>query len=102
ELADREQDVLARRDTELEGVPGGESKLVEAVQVRRIGDRDLELAVLVRVRDRADALEHVQRQLPRRVRVHTDEGEVDERQLVPRGEHLRDAFARGNALLDEG
>ena len=58
-------------------------------------------SVLERVRDRADALEHVQRQLRAASSSTPVERQVDERQLVPGGEHPRDAFARSDALLDE-
>ena len=71
----------------------------------RAGSRDRRRRCAARrprgVRDRADALEDVQRDLLRRVLVDADEREVDERQLVPGGEHPRDALAGGDALLDE-
>ena len=72
-----------------------------AVQVRRVGDRDAEDAVVGRVRDRADPLEDVQRDLLRRLLVDCDEREVDERQLVACREHAGDALARGDTLVDE-
>ena len=102
ELADRAHDVLARGDAELERMAGGEPELVEAVQVRRVTHGNLEAAVLEGIRDRADSLEHVQRQLSRGVLVDRDDREVDERELMTGGKHPCDALARGDALLDEG
>jgi hypothetical protein len=71
------------------------------VHVRRVGDRDLEDAVFEGVRDRADALEHVQGHLGRRDVVDPHEREIDEWQLVTRRQHPSDALARCDALLDE-
>ena len=101
ELADSREDVVARGDAELERVARREPELVDAVQVRRVGDGDAQHAVLERVRNRDDALEHVQRDLSRGFLVDADEREVDERQLVPGREDPRDALARGDAFLDE-
>ena len=77
ELADRAEDVLAGGDAELERMPRREPELVEPVQVRGIGDRDVQPAVLEGERDRTDALEHVQRQLARRFHIHALGSEVD-------------------------
>ena len=101
ELADRGEDVLARRDPELERLAGRQSQLVDPVQVRRVRDRDAQRAVPVGVRNGDDALEHVQRHFPRGRDVELEQLEVDEGKLVARCEHPRDAVARGNAFLDE-
>ena len=98
---------------ELERMTGREPQLVEAVQILRIGDRDADLPVgAVRVRNRHDALQHVQREELGRLLVdarhllavhHADErGQVDVRHLVLQRQHPGDAVAGGDSLRDEG
>ena len=84
--ADLGEHVFSRGDEELDRVPRGEAELVEAVHVLRVGDRDLEVAAVGGERDRADALEHRQRDDLRRLGVDARDREVDERQLVLLGE----------------
>src|SRR5581483_3312078 len=78
-----------------------QAQLVDAVQVRRVGDGDAQRAVVEGVRDRRAALEHVRRDLLGGVVVDAREAEVDEGELVACGEHARDAVARRDAFLDE-
>ncbi len=61
DAAKLELDVLRGGDDELERVAGGEAKLVDRLEVRRIGDRDSQLAVLERERKRERALEDMSR-----------------------------------------
>ena len=60
-------DVVARRDGELDGEPRRDAQLVDRVDVARIGDGDAQHVAVDRVRDRVDALEHVERNLLRRL-----------------------------------
>ena len=53
------------------------------------------------VRDRDDALEHVERHLLRRLVVDRVDREVDERELEARRERARDALARRDALVED-
>ncbi len=101
EPLDLDEDVLAGGDAELERVAGGEPQLVDPVDVARIGDRDLQVAVCERVRHRDDTLEHVQRYDLRRLVVDLDEREIDQRQTVPAGERARDPLARGDPFVDD-
>ena len=101
ELANGGEDVLARGDAELDRMPGREPQLVDAVQVRGLGDGNEQGVAAERVRHGDDALEDVQGDQARRLFVHVREGEVDERELVARGQDPGDAVARGDALLDE-
>ena len=89
------------RDRELERVPRREPELVDRMQVPRIGDGDLEHVVLEGVRNRDRALERVHRDELRRVGGDADRREVDERQVMARREHARDAVRRRGALLDQ-
>ena len=66
---------------ELGRVARREPELVEPVDVLRLGDRDPQPLAVERERDRADALEHGQRDQPRRLEVDALDGEVDERQV---------------------
>ena len=66
-------------------------RLVEAADVLGIGDRDLQCRAVARERDRADALEHRQRDRLRRDRVDARDREVDEREAVFLCEAARDA-----------
>jgi hypothetical protein len=43
ELANRDEDVLTRGDAELERVPRREPQLVDAVEIRRVGNRDAQV-----------------------------------------------------------
>ena len=99
--AQLQHDVLARGDAEVERVAGREPELVDSVQVAGVGDGDPQRAVLERVRDRGDALEHVQRDLLGRVLVDAREGEVDEGDLVADGERAGDSLRRRDALVDD-
>jgi len=54
-----------------------------------------------RVRHGDDALENVQGDEAGGLLVHFREGEVDEWELMARGQDPRDAVARGDSLLDE-
>ena len=64
------------------GQPRREPELVDAVDVVGIGERDPERVVVERVRDRADALEHRERDQLGRLGRDAGDGEVDERQAV--------------------
>ena len=88
-------------DPDLEREAGREPELVDRVDVRRIGDRDAERAVVEGVRDRDDALEHVELHLLRRLVVHRVDREVDERELEASGERAGDALARRDALVED-
>jgi hypothetical protein len=100
ELADLEEDVVARADSELDREARREAQLVDAVQVRRICDGDAEHLVLERVRDRDDALEDVHLDVLHRRLVDAGHPEVDERQAMARREDL--AIPRWRRrLLDE-
>ena len=83
------------------GIAGREPELVDSVQVSRVGDRDAQRPVLERVRDRDDALQHVQRNLLGSLLVDAREREVDERDLVADCERAGDPFRRRNALVDD-
>ena len=61
------EDVVARRDDELERVLRGQAELVDGVQVPGIGDRDPQDVALELVRDRDRALERLHRDQLRRV-----------------------------------
>ena len=87
------EDLVARRDAELELVARREAQLVDAADVRRVGDRDEEAVVLQLVRQRDDALEHVRRDRGRGVRRDLLVRELDQRQLVAVRERLRDRAA---------
>ncbi len=63
EAPDLDLDVVARGDRERERQPGGEPKLVDAMDVGGVGDRNVKLAVHDRVGNRDGALEHVERDL---------------------------------------
>ena len=106
-------DVVAGGDVELERMPGGEPQLVEPVHVPRIRDRDVDTAVLILcVRDRHHALEHVVREQLHELRVDSrhllavhdsdDRGQVDVRHPVLQRQHAGDAVARRNLFLLEG
>jgi hypothetical protein len=71
------------------------------VDVRGIGDDDVEAVALepVRQRDRAD--EHVRRNRARGIPVDTFGLKVDERQMRVIGGDTRDAGALGDAFVDE-
>ncbi len=71
------------------------------MDVGRVGDRDVELAIGNRVGHGDDPLEHVQRDLFRRFLLDGDDREVDEGQVVAGGERAGDAVARGDALVDD-
>ena len=96
ELADLGQDLVARRRRRARSVSRVASRSSSiAVDVRRVGDRDAQDLALERVRDRDDALEHVQRDELRAPRGRRRScARSIERQLVARGEHARDALAR--------
>ena len=95
------EDVVARRDAELERVLRREPELVDRVQVPRVGDRDLEHVVLDRVRDRDGALERLHGDQLRGVDGDADGREVDDREVVAHGEHARDPVGGRDALVDE-
>ena len=78
-----------------------EPELVEALHVLRIGDRDLQRAVLEGERDRADALQDRQRDELARFRIDAGLREVDQRQVVLLGEPARDALGGGEPLVAE-
>ena len=59
-------DVLARRDPDLERVTRREAELVDRLDVRRVGDRDLQDVALEGVRECDRTLEHVDRNLVER------------------------------------
>ena len=71
------------------------------MDVGRVGDRDAQIAVRDRVGDGDDALQDVERNDLPCFRVDARERQVDERELVARGEHARDALARGDAFVDD-
>ena len=81
-------------DRELERVLRRETELVDRVQVSGIGDDDLEHVVLEGVRNRDRALERVHGDELRRVGRDADRRDVDERKVVPGGEHPGDAVRR--------
>ena len=99
--AQLDEDVLARGDAELERVARRQPQLVDSVQVARVGDGDPQRPVFERVRDRGDALEHVQRDLGGRLLVDAGERQVDERDLIADGERARDPLGRRDALVDD-
>ena len=101
ELPDLDLDVLAGRDADVQLELRREAQHVDRLDVRRICDRKLEHVALDRVRDRDGLLEDVERDGLDRVFADAGEREVDERELVARGEHPRDALRRGDALVDE-
>ena len=96
------EDVLARRDAEVERVAGREPELVDAVQVAGVGDGDRSAPSVERVRDRDDALEHVQRNLLRGVpRRRPSSARSTSGDLVADGERAGDPLGRGDALVDD-
>jgi len=101
DAADLRLDVVARRNGELDGEPRRDAQFVDPVDVAGVCDRDAQGRRVHRERDRADALEHVQRHLLSRLRVDTGIGQVDERQLVAGGERPGDPLARCDPLVDE-
>jgi hypothetical protein len=78
-----------------------ELELVDRMKVARIGDRDPEHVVLERVRNHAEALEHVQGDGLGSLLADSAQREVDQRQLMPRGEHPRDPLAGCETLVDK-
>ena len=62
EAAELGEDLVAARDDELDRIPAGQPKLVDPVDVARIGDGDAEATlVAARNRDRDDTLQALQR-----------------------------------------
>ena len=99
--ADLRLDVVARRDRELDREARRDPQLVDRVHVPRIRNGHVQDTACKRVRDRIDALEHVDRHLRRGVRIDTCFGEVDQRELVARRKRARDAFLGRDAFRDE-
>ncbi len=95
------QDVVSGGDAEIERMLRREAKLVDGVQVPGIGDRDLEDVALERVRHRHGALERLHRDQLRRVDGDPDGMEVDDRKVVPDGQHAGDAVGGRDALVDQ-
>ena len=96
-----DEDVVARGHAEVERVTRREPELVEPVQVPRVGERDPEHLALDRVRDRDHALQHVQRDLRRRVLVDPGEREIDVRHLVAERQRARHALRRCDSFVDD-
>ncbi len=101
DLAQLELDVLARRDADVELIAGREAKLVDLLDVARVGDRDLEDVSLEAVRDRSDPVEDVRLDRLDGVLLHGDLGEVDEGEVVARRERLGDPDAVAGAVVRE-
>ena len=101
EAAQLGEDVVLGGDEELDRALRREAQLVEPPDVLGVGDRDLEDRAFARERDRADALEHRQRDRLGRCGVDAGDGEVDERQVVLLGERAGDAERAREALVDE-
>ena len=101
QAADLGQDVVPRRHGELERITRGEPQLVDSLDVARVGNSDLQGAVLERVRNGSQPLENVQRDLASGLLRDTCESQVDHRHLVARCEGARETFARGEILLHE-
>ena len=89
EAAQLGEDVLLRRDVELDRLARREPQLVERTDVLRVRDRDLKDAVAGRERDRDDPDQDGKGDRADGVGVDADGGEVDPRQLVAVGEHRR-------------
>src|SRR5262249_11852179 len=89
EPAQLEEDVLARRDGELDGTPCCQAQLVDPVDVVGVRQRDPERHVVDGVRDGDDTLEDAQRDQLHSVGRHAGDGEVDEREAMALGEHAR-------------
>ena len=89
ETAQLGEDIVRRRDVELDGLAGREPELVEPADVLRVGDRDLELAAVESERDRDDALEHRQRDRLGGLGIDAGDAEVDEREVVLLGDRPR-------------
>ena len=83
---DLDHDVLERRDGELDREPRGQAQLVDPVDVVGIGERDPQRVLVDRVGDRADPLEHGERDELGRLGRDAGHGQVDERQAVALGE----------------
>ena len=95
------EDVLTRCDPELELEAGREPELVDAVQVSGVGDGDAQHAARQLVRNRDDALQHVQRNLFRGVSRDARQSQVDESDLVADSERASDPRRRSDALVDD-
>ncbi len=94
-------DLFARRDAQRDRVAACEPQRVDPVDVLRIGDRDAERAVLERVGQRVDLLEHVQRHRVRCDRVDADRSELDHGEPVLCGDDACDGLARCESLVDQ-
>ena len=96
----REQLVL-RRDAELEAQPRRHPQLVDARNIAGIDDRDPKHASLDLVRERPGPVEHGQRDLLDRVGRDLLVAEIDERHVVALCSRAGDALGRSQALVDD-
>ena len=78
--------LVDRRDDQLDRMAACETKLVHALEVAGVGDRDPQPAAVEAVRHGPGPLEHTHGNLRRRVRLDLDRGQVDEQQAVCLGE----------------
>ena len=101
ELADLDADLVARRDAELERVPGREPQGIDAVEIEGVRESDLDRVAHELVRDRAVAVEDMQREERRGVLVDARQSEIDEREPRPPREDPRAAVAGDDADLDQ-
>ena len=93
EAAHLDHHVLERRDRELDREPRGEAELVDPVDVVGVGQRDPQRVLVDRVGDRADPLEHGERDELRRLRRDAGHRQIDER--TGRGSRRAAAPGRG-------
>jgi hypothetical protein len=101
EAAQLGEDVVLCRDMELDRLAGGDLQLVEAADVLRVGDRDLEPVAVAGERDRDDAVQHRQRDRPGGLVVDAGDAEVDERQVVLLGDRPRCVERAGELSVDQ-
>ena len=71
------------------------------MQVSRVGDGDAQHTAREPVRDRDDALQHMQRNLLGSVSRDARQSQVDEGDLVADGERAGDPLGRGDTLVDD-
>ena len=93
--------VITRSDGELDREPRRKSQLVDACDVRRIGDRDPKSVPFEPVRKRFGPLEHGKRDLLDGFRRDLLGQDLDEREMVARSERARDADARREPFVDQ-
>ena len=95
------QDLVARSDTQLDLMAGRQLQLVDAADVRRIGDDDVQALAGDLVGQSDDAFEHVDGNGGGSVRRDLHIAERDQRQVEMRGLNLGHPRSGNGAVLDQ-